>query len=130
MPSAGCAGKHLQGTGTPFDLRALAGTPGLDTRRVTHVRLVDVVGDGSVADDYGNPIYDPFPTFGSGGFDLDAVGVMHPLIVISTGTNSPAPALPGYTTVKEYTPTLNPPAWTNALPPTNTPGFFRYKLVK
>jgi hypothetical protein len=125
----GLAGKHLQGTGTPFDLRALAGTPGLDVRRITHVRLVDVLGDGSVSDDYGHPIYDPFPTVGSGGFDLDAVGVLRPLVEISTGTNAP-PELPGYTTVKEYTPTLDPPTWTNALPPTNAPGFFRYRLVK
>ena len=44
--------------------------------------------------------------------------------------NGPPPALPGYTTEKEYTPTLKPPAWTNALPEVGAPGFFRYKLVK
>ncbi len=126
----GFAGKHLQGTGTPFDLRELAGTPGLDIRRVTHVRLVDVVGDGSVTDNYGNPIYDPHPTFGSGGFDLDAVGVLHPLIEISTDTNAPAPALPGYATVLEYKAASDSPAWTTPAPAQGTPGFFRWRLVK
>ncbi len=124
----GFAGKHLQGNGTPFDLRELAGTPGLDTLRVTHVRLADVFGDGSVTDSYSNPIYDPTPTWGSGGFDLDAVGVLHPLIEISTDPASPSPALPGFTTVKEYTPNLFPVAWTPNAPVQGTAGFFRYKL--
>ncbi|NCC94565.1 MAG: DUF4465 domain-containing protein, partial [Opitutae bacterium] len=74
-PSAygGFAGKHVLGAGTPFDLRLLAGTPGLDVRRVTHVRLIDVRGDGDTPDSYGNPIYDPTPEWGPGDFDLDAV---------------------------------------------------------
>jgi hypothetical protein len=127
---ANLAGKQLKGFGTPFDLRELAGTPGLDTRRVTHVRVVDVVGDGSSRDSYGNPIYDPFPTWGSGGFDLDGIGVLHARIEISADPSAPAPALPGYVTVREYTPTLAPPAWTDVLPGSNAPGFFRYRLVK
>lgn len=124
----GLAGKHLQGTGTPFDLRVLAGKTGLDVRRITHVMIQDITGSGQRSDDYFHPIYDPYPTFGSGGFDLDAVGVLHPLIEISAATNAPAPALPGYTTVKEYTTTLNPPAWTTNAPGTNF--FCRYRLVK
>ena len=51
--------------------------PDLDLTRVTHVRLVDIVGDGASTDASGDPIYDPFPTEGSAGFDLDAVGVIH-----------------------------------------------------
>mgnify|MGYP003603666681 CR=1 FL=1 len=125
----GLAGKHLQGLGTPFDLRTLAGESGLDLNRVTHVRLVDIPGDGSVTDDYGHPLYDPFPTWDSGGFDLDAVGVLHPLIRIGTDTNSPAPALPGFTTLLEYTPALMPPAWTNNAPAPRTNGFYRYRLL-
>lgn len=76
------AGKHPAGYGTPFDLAELAGSPGLDLQRITHVRLVDVVGDvkngrGS-QDSLGNWINDPWPTnFNTGGFDLDAVGVIH-----------------------------------------------------
>ena len=61
----------------PFDLEELDESPLLDTTAVTHVRLVDVIGDGSQADTSGDPIYDPFPTTGSAGLDVDAVGVIH-----------------------------------------------------
>jgi len=75
------AGKYPAGYGTPFDLAELAGSPGLDINRITHVRLIDVTGDvnghGS-RDSAGNWINDPFPTnFQTSGFDLDAVGVIH-----------------------------------------------------
>ena len=126
---AGLAGKTTQGCGTPFDLRVLAGTPGLDVTRVTRVRLVDIPGDGSALDSYGNPIYDPYPTVGSGGFDLDAVGVLNPLIQIAVATNVPAPEIPGFTTLLEYTPTLMPAAWTTNAPAQRTNGFYRYRLV-
>jgi hypothetical protein len=71
------AGKFIIGYGTPFDLEELAGTPGLDVTAVTHVRIVDVVGNGSTFDSLGNPVYDPYPTSGTSGFDLDAIGVIH-----------------------------------------------------
>ena len=86
----GLAGKHLQGAGTPFDLRALAGTPGLDVRRVTHVRLVDVARRRLEPRLLRQPHLRPDPDVGSGGFDLDAVGVLNPLIEISTGTERAA----------------------------------------
>ncbi len=127
---AGLAGKHTQGFGTPFDLCILAGEPSIDIRRITHVKITDVLGNGTHLDSYGNPIYDPTPTWGSGGFDLDAIGVLHARIEISDDPTLPPPSIPGYTTIKEYTPTLDPPAWTNTLPETNTPGFFRYRLMK
>jgi len=79
----GFAGKYQQGWGTPFDLSLLAGTAGLNIDQVTHVRLVDVIGNGTEFDSfpvaYGGPnrIYDPYNTTGSQGFDLDAVGVIH-----------------------------------------------------
>ena len=126
----GLAGKHPQGFGTLFDLHELAGIQNLDVRSVTCVRLVDVVGNGSVADSYGHPLYDPYPTIGSGGFDLDAVGVLHPLIQIAAATNAPAPALPGFATVLEYTPALAPAAWTTNTPPQRTNGFYRWRLVR
>lgn len=126
----GLAGKHLQGTGTPFDLRVLAGSPGLDVRRVTHVRIVDVLGDGSVTDSYGHPIYDPTPTWGSGGFDLDAIGVLNPLVEISADPAAPAPALTNCTVVLEYKAALNDDEWTTNAPARGTPGFFRWRLVK
>ena len=73
----GLAGKYRQGFGTPFDLDQLAGLPGLDVNAVRYVRIVDILGNGTALDSAGRPIYDPFPTTGSAGFDLDAVGVMH-----------------------------------------------------
>jgi hypothetical protein len=76
------AGKYRHGFGTPFDLAELAGTPGLDINAVTHVRIEDVVGNIDPlyrrVDSLGNTINDPWPTdFLTGGFDLDAVGVLH-----------------------------------------------------
>ncbi|NND98211.1 MAG: DUF4465 domain-containing protein, partial [Pirellulaceae bacterium] len=72
------AGKYRQGFGTPFDLEELDGRSTLlDITHVTHVRLIDVVGDGSAFDAGGRVIYDPFPTAGSAGMDVDAVGVIH-----------------------------------------------------
>lgn len=74
---SGLAGKHRGGYGTPFDLAALGAVPGLDTRNVRFVRLIDILGDGSSKDSGNRPIYDPYPTTGSPGFDLDAIGVIH-----------------------------------------------------
>lgn len=75
------AGKYTAGYGTPFDLEELAGIPGLDINHITHVRLVDAIGDVNVhtaKDKDGNIINDPYPTaFNGGGFDLDAVGAIH-----------------------------------------------------
>ncbi len=76
------AGKHPVGFGTPFDLAELAHhAPALDLERITHVRIIDVVGSIDPAfgsrDAEGRLINDPFPTpFPSGGFDLDAVGAL------------------------------------------------------
>ena len=68
------AGKHVNGYGeswgTPFDLAEV------DLTEIRHVRIIDVPGDGSSTDSAGNPILDPWVTFGSGGFDLEAVGVI------------------------------------------------------
>jgi hypothetical protein len=85
----GFAGKYRQGFGTPFDLSDLATQPevlsgDVDLSAITHVRLLDVVGDGSDFDTSGDVIYDPYPTFQSAGFDLDAVGVRY-----EQGVNSP-----------------------------------------
>jgi hypothetical protein len=109
----GFAGKYKAGYGTPFDLSQLklayeaardetddvftdeykasllSNYSYLNIDAVTHVRLIDVVGDGSAHDVDGNVvnadgsqggvIYDPYPTFGSAGFELDAVAVLHQL---------------------------------------------------
>ena len=75
------AGKYVANYGTPFDLDELAGTPGLDVNNITHIRIVDVIGSISGHSSYDNSgriINDPYPTaFPTGGFDLDAVGVLH-----------------------------------------------------
>ncbi|MBN2232730.1 MAG: hypothetical protein JW781_07930 [Deltaproteobacteria bacterium] len=82
------AGKHPNGNdgrdeGTPFELNVLANDPevlngNVDLDNILYVRLIDLVGDGSTFDSLGNPIYDPYPTpFGTGGCDVDAVGVLN-----------------------------------------------------
>ncbi len=80
----GLAGKYRQGYGTPFNLNELADVNELlDVSRITHVRVIDVVGSIQNAyasyDSWGKIINDPWATpFEKGGFDLDAVGVIHP----------------------------------------------------
>jgi hypothetical protein len=76
------AGKYRVGFGDPFDLAALANRPEardgtVDLDNVVYVRVVDVVGDGSATDSFGRVIYDPYPTTGSAGFDLEAIAVLH-----------------------------------------------------
>lgn len=76
------AGKYKALHGTPFDIDTLKGLPGLDVGHVTHVRIIDVVGsiDAEYAtyDDLGNKVNDPWTTpFNTGGFDLDALGVIN-----------------------------------------------------
>jgi hypothetical protein len=76
------AGKYRALYGTPFDLEELSAYGELDINTITHVRIIDVVG--CIQDEYarydhnGNKINDPWNTpFASGGFDLDAVGVIN-----------------------------------------------------
>lgn len=83
------AGKAPGGSGTPFDLSELKHHhPVLDIQRITHVRVVDVVGslapehpEHRTLDSLGNTINDPYPTDHEfSGFDLDAVGAFQPMI--------------------------------------------------
>jgi hypothetical protein len=97
------AGKHPNAggicTGTPFDLDDLAAHPDvlsgkIDLNAIHYVRLVDVPGNGSFFDEAtsyvdpntwpawtnyagAHPIFDQWPTWGSGGFDLEAIGVLN-----------------------------------------------------
>jgi hypothetical protein len=76
------AGKYRLGFGTPFDLEELKNEAGLDVNHILFLRIRDVVGsikpEYATLDSQGNPINDPWPTtFPTGGFDLDAVGVIH-----------------------------------------------------
>jgi hypothetical protein len=96
------AGKHPNAyglcTGTPFDLRDLAGHPlvvtgTVDINNISYVRIVDIPGGGDFGDraaehvdpatwpdwacyDANHAVYDAWVTTGSGGFDLEAVGVL------------------------------------------------------
>ncbi len=80
------AGKHVNNSddgswGTPFDLAALANHPlvtagTLNLNNVRYVRIVDIPGNGSFLDTTAHPIYDSWRTFGTGGFDLEAVGAI------------------------------------------------------
>lgn len=72
--------------GTPFDLELLLSDEAaqemmqaglLDINAIHYVRIVDIPGNGFFQDSLGNPIYDAWHTFGSGGFDLEAVGVIN-----------------------------------------------------
>lgn len=78
------AGKYEAFYGTPFDLDEVEDNPLLDKNKVTHVRIIDVVGcikpEYATHDSEGNVVNDPWPTsFDTGGFDLDAIGVIHDL---------------------------------------------------
>jgi hypothetical protein len=96
------AGKHPNAygicTGTPFDLKEIIEDPkvvsGLvDVNDIRYVRIVDIPGSGDFIDEAmlnidpgtwpawdlyqsDHPIYDAWVTYGSGGLDLEAVGVL------------------------------------------------------
>ena len=95
---SGLASKYMQGLGTQFDLTQLQTVydnhtilplsdafrsqltnnfPHLNLNNIQYVRIVDIIGDGTALDATGNIIYDPYPTTGSAGFDLDAIAVLH-----------------------------------------------------
>lgn len=76
------AGKYRSLYGTPFDLADIPDNLLLDKQAITHVKVIDVVGCVQALygtrDKNNQIVNDPWPTaFGSGGFDLDAVGVIH-----------------------------------------------------
>lgn len=76
----GLAGKYRVGFGTPFDLADLADQAGyasLNLASIQYLRIVDIIGDGRSLDQFGQPIYDPYPGSGSAGFDLEAVGAFY-----------------------------------------------------
>lgn len=79
------AGKHVNSDGdswgTPFDLGQLATHPlvlsgDVNLGAIRYIRLVDIPGSGDFLDSLGNPIFDGWWTFGSGGADIDAIGAV------------------------------------------------------
>jgi hypothetical protein len=86
------ASKYGAFYGTPFDLDEVEDNALLDKNKVTHVRIVDVVGnidpEYATKDSEGHIVNDPWPTaFASSGFDLDAVGVIYDLAHYSVEDN-------------------------------------------
>ena len=76
------ASKYGAMYGTPFDLDEVPDDPLLDKNNITHVRIIDVIGnidpEYCTYDSQGHIVNDPWPTpFASCGMDLDAVGVIH-----------------------------------------------------
>jgi hypothetical protein len=76
------AGKYIGSYGTPFDLSDITNSNGVDVNNTKFITIKDVCG--SITDGYGtkdfnnNFINDPYPTpFASGGFDIDALGIIH-----------------------------------------------------
>lgn len=91
----GLAGKHVLAFGTPFDVAVLTNDPAVvsgsvDLSAIRFIRITDVVGNGSVTDSAGRPIYDPFydpvagfpdqaPVANTDGFDLRGVAILQTL---------------------------------------------------
>jgi hypothetical protein len=76
------AGKYRVNFGTPFDLEEMTNIIGLDVNNITHVKIIDVIGNINPTfcnyDYLNNKINDPWPTpFPSSGFDLDGIGVIN-----------------------------------------------------
>lgn len=76
------AGKYKALYGTPFDLQELEYQNGLNINNITHVKIIDAIGcitnTFASFDKDGHIINDPWSTpFNSGGFDLDAIGVIN-----------------------------------------------------
>ena len=80
------AGKHCNAYGyswgTPFDLQDLINMPEVqngivDLNNINYVKIIDIPGCGFLRDSQGRPIYDAWVTWGSGGLDLEAIGVIH-----------------------------------------------------
>ena len=76
------AGKYSSEYGTPFDISELPNNEQLDKLNIRFVKIIDVVGSINPVfasyDSFGNIVNDSFPTpFNSGGFDLQAVGVLN-----------------------------------------------------
>ena len=104
------AGKYEQGYGTPFDLETLKNKPEIiegvvDLSNINFVKIIDIVGDGSSKDSFNHIIYDPYPTTGSAGFDLDAIGVMNQ---ITQSINPAENTVSGATLLQNYPNPFNP----------------------
>ncbi len=108
------AGKYRLPYGTPFDIAEMGWAFSVNPFDIRYVRITDVVGSIDTLwgrkDSKGNMINDPFPTnFGSSGFDLDAVGVIHQM----PKANTPKFSANNGLTVRYHQQQI----WINGLPP-------------
>ncbi|MCF8292550.1 MAG: T9SS type A sorting domain-containing protein [Chitinophagaceae bacterium] len=76
------AGKYIANYGTPFELSELSTQSGLDINDIHYIKVKDIIGsldeNTCVRDANSHTINDPYPTpFPTGGFDLDAIGIIH-----------------------------------------------------
>jgi hypothetical protein len=79
------AGKYRAMYGTPFDLEEMIGISSLNVDSILYVKVIDVVGSINPTyasyDQNNNIINEHYPTpYPQGGFDLDAIGVIHELV--------------------------------------------------
>jgi len=125
----GFAGKHLISFGTPFDLARLTNHPAVqggavDLSDIRFVRLTDVPGDGSVLDDQGRPVHDPYfdayavglqpaPAHALDGFDLRGIVALHQReLAMEAGRAVSFPGVSGLVYQLEYAPALDATNWT------------------
>lgn len=76
------AGKYRANYGTPFDLSDLPDNALLDKDNITHVKIIDAIGTINPLyashDSHGNIVNELYSTpYATGGFDLNAVGVIN-----------------------------------------------------
>lgn len=128
------ASKYRIAFGTPFDLQILedayqfaltksiwsgstefsqeyrdslvANYPHVDILNINYVRLIDIAGNGDEYDCEGFTIYDPYPTNGSAGFDLDGIGVLYQQTLVGTSQHITFPE-PGNQILANQQLTLN-----------------------
>lgn len=83
-------GKHANAYsasfGTPFNLDDLVDHPlvlgGIvDLDAINYVKIVDIAGDGRQLDSMDRPIFDAWVTWGSGGLDFEALGVINQSVI-------------------------------------------------
>ncbi|AEA42029.1 T9SS type A sorting domain-containing protein [Fluviicola taffensis] len=82
------AGKYKAGYGTPFNISEISDDVNLDKFAIKYVRIIDAIGaisgNHTTTDQFGTIINDPFPTpFESGGFDLEAIGIINATLGIT-----------------------------------------------
>ena len=118
----GLASKYRAGYGTPFDLSDLNDDPRLDKQNVRFVRLIDIIGDGRCLDSSSHPIYDPYPTYGTPGLDLDAIGIINTRLDLlcrldESGATLSFTARSNRTYTVQWTSDLSAQNWTDLTPP-------------